>query len=77
MAYSLPTGLRFSGLTQWGSGKMNVSAEDCWPVPYTHRHTALKKNVSEIIKYPHKSGPHGWCVYTHTHTYTHTNGTYI
>ena len=45
---------------------------------HTHNtHTALKKNVSEIIKYPHKSGPRGWCVCVYTHTHTHTKGTYI
>ena len=44
---------------------------------HTHNtHTALKKNVSEIIKYPHKSGPRGWCVCIHTHTHTHKRHIY-
>ena len=45
-----------------------------------HTHTVLKKNVSEIIKFPHKSGPNGCgpqsqsqSPYTHTHTHTHTH----
>ena len=66
---------------QW-SGKMTVSARAAGQLhthTHTHTHTVLKKNVSEIIKYPHKSGPHvcgpqsqSQGPYTHTHIHTHT-----